>query len=77
LNLFFFNYFTYFEKSYITILTSVIINGLSYLLFTFTAPIYGEIGVAYSLLLSNFTLFVIYYLLSSYYIKKSIKELVA
>ena len=77
LNLFFFNYFTYFEKSYITILTSVIINGLSYLLFTFTAPIYGEMGVAYSLLLSNFTLFVIYYLLSSYYVKKSIKELVA
>ena len=74
LNLFFFNYFTYFEKNYITILTSVIINGLGYLLFSFTAPIYGEMGVAYSLLLSNFTLFVIYYLLSSYYIKKSIKN---
>ena len=74
LNLFFFNYFTYFEKNYITILTSVIINGLGYLLFSFTAPVYGYIGVAYSLLLANFTLFVIYYLLSSYYIKKSIKN---
>lgn len=76
LNLFFFNYFTYFEKNYLTILTSIVINSLSYLLFSLTASRFGYIGVAYSLLLSNFTLFVIYYLLTSYYVKKSIKELV-
>lgn len=76
LNLFIFNYFTYFEKNYLTILTSIVINSLSYLLFSLTASRFGYIGVAYSLLLSNFTLFVIYYLLTSYYVKKSIKELV-
>ena len=74
LNLFFFNYFTYFEKNYLTILTSIVINSLSYLLFSLTASRFGYIGVAYSLLLSNFTLFVIYYLLTSYYVKKSIKN---
>ena len=76
LNLFFFNYFTYFEKNYLTILTSIVINSLSYLLFSLTASRFGYIGVAYSLLLSNFTLFVIYYILTSYYVEKSIKELV-
>lgn len=74
LNLFFFNYFTYFEKNYLTILTSIVINSLSYLLFSLTASRFGYIGVAYSLLLSNFTLFVIYYLLTSYYVKKGIKN---
>lgn len=74
LNLFFFNYFTYFEKNYLTILTSIVINSLSYLLFSFTASRFGYIGVAYSLLLSNFTLFVIYYILTSYYVKKGIKN---
>lgn len=75
LNLFFFNYFTYFEKNYLTILTSIVINSLSYLLFSLTASRFGYIGVAYSLLLSNFTLFVIYYLLTSYYVKKGINIL--
>ena len=74
LNLFFFNYFTYFEKNYLTILTSIVINSLSYLLFSLTASRFGYIGVAYSLLLSNFTLFVIYYILTSYYVKKGIKN---
>jgi O-antigen/teichoic acid export membrane protein len=74
LNLFFFNYFTYFEKNYITILTSILINGLGYLLFTLTASSYGYIGVAYSLLAANFTLFLIYYFLSSFYIKKALKK---
>lgn len=74
LNLFFFNYFTYFEKNYLTILTSIVINSLSYLLFSLTASRFGYIGVAYSLLLSNFTLFVIYYLLTSYYVKKGYKK---
>lgn len=75
LNLFFFNYFTYFEKNYLTILTSIVINSLSYLLFSLTASRFGYIGVAYSLLLSNFTLFVIYYILTSYYVKKGINIL--
>lgn len=74
LNLFFFNYFTYFEKNYLTILTSIVINSLSYLSFSLTASRFGYIGVAYSLLLSNFTLFVIYYILTSYYVKKGIKN---
>lgn len=74
LNLFFFNYFTYFEKNYLTILTSIVINSLSYLLFSLTASRFGYIGVAYSLLLSNFTLFVIYYIMTSYYVKKGIKN---
>ena len=74
LNLFFFNYFTYFEKNYLTILTSIVINSLSYLVFSLTASRFGYIGVAYSLLLSNFTLFVIYYILTSYYVKKGIKN---
>lgn len=74
LNLFIFNYFTYFEKNYLTILTSIVINSLSYLLFSLTASRFGYIGVAYSLLLSNFTLFVIYYILTSYYVKKGIKN---
>lgn len=74
LNLFFFNYFTYFEKNYITILTSILINGLGYLLFTLTASSYGYIGVAYSLLAANFTLFLIYYFLSSFYVKKALKK---
>lgn len=74
LNLFFFNYFTYFEKNYLTILTSIVINSLSYLLFSLTASRFGYIGVAYSLLLSNFTLFVIYYILTSYYVKKGYKK---
>ncbi|MEE1271508.1 MAG: oligosaccharide flippase family protein [Bacteroidales bacterium] len=74
LNLFFFNYFTYFEKNYLTILTSIVINSFSYLSFSLTASRFGYIGVAYSLLLSNFTLFVIYYILTSYYVKKGIKN---
>ena len=61
LNLFYFNYFTYFEKNYITILTSILINGLGYLLFTLTSSTYGYLGVAYSLLIANLSLFIIYY----------------
>jgi O-antigen/teichoic acid export membrane protein len=72
LNLFYFNYFTYFEKNYITILTSILINGLGYLLFSLTSSTYGYLGVAYSLLIANLSLFIIYYFLSSYYIKKAL-----
>lgn len=72
LNLFYFNYFTYFEKNYITILTSIVVNGLGYLLFSLTASHFGYLGVAYSLLIANFTLFLIYYFLSSFYIKKAL-----
>lgn len=71
--LYYFNYFTYFEKTHIPMLISVGGAFAGYFLYSFSAERFGTTGVATSISLINIATTLLYILFSNRYISKRMK----
>ena len=71
--LYYFNYFTYFEKTHIPMSLSICGAFAGYLLYSFSAERFGAIGIASSIAIINIATALLYIVFSNHYINKRIK----
>lgn len=71
--LYYFNYFTYFEKTHIPMVISVCGAFAGYLLYSLSAEKFGAIGISTSIAVINIAITLFYIIFSNHYINKRIK----
>ena len=69
--LYYFNSFTYFEKTYIPMIVSIASAALSYVLYSVLGKAFGVMGIATALTAVNLLVATSYMLLSKRYIKRA------
>ena len=69
--LYYFNSFTYFEKTYIPMIVSIVSAALSYVLYSVLGKAFGVMGIATALTAINLLVATSYMLLSKRYIKRA------
>ncbi len=70
--LYYFNFFTYFENTYISMIISIIAAIAGYLLYSQGAQRFGVVGIASSLAIINLTTTIIYIAFSKYHLQKGL-----
>ncbi len=72
--LYFFNFFSYFENTYISMLISIFSALTSCLVYQYFGKLYGAIGISSSLAAINILITISYIFVAEYYLNKNIKK---